>query len=60
MSLEAIVYKDGKLEILDQLLIPAESKYMKILTLKDAFNAIKDMNVSVFLLKFYLMNQKTR
>lgn len=45
MSLEAIVYKDGKLEILDQLLIPAESKYMKILTLKDAFNAIKDMNV---------------
>jgi methylthioribose-1-phosphate isomerase len=60
MSLEAIVYKDGKLEILDQLLIPAESKYMKILTLKAAFNAIKDMNVSVFLLKFYLMNQKTR
>jgi methylthioribose-1-phosphate isomerase len=60
MSLEAIVYKDGKLEILDQLLIPAESKYMKILTLTDAFNAIKDMNVSVFLLEIYLMNQKTR
>ena len=49
MSLEAIVYKDGKLEILDQLLIPAESKYMKILTLKDAFDAIKDMNVCVLL-----------
>ena len=47
MSLEAIIYKDGKLEILDQLLIPAESKYMKILTLQDAFNAIKDMNVGV-------------
>jgi methylthioribose-1-phosphate isomerase len=47
MCLEAIVFKNGKLEILDQLLIPAELKYMKILTLKDAFNAIKDMNVSI-------------
>ena len=48
MSLEAIVFKDGKLEILDQLLLPTESKYMKILTKQDAFNAIKDMNVGDF------------
>jgi methylthioribose-1-phosphate isomerase len=47
MSLEAIVYNNGFLEILDQLLLPHESKYMKILTKQDAFNAIKDMNVSL-------------
>lgn len=49
MSLEAIRWKDGELTILDQLLLPHESKYMKIKTLKDAFDAIKNMNVIMIL-----------
>jgi methylthioribose-1-phosphate isomerase len=45
MSLEAIIFKNGKLEILDQLLLPMASKYIKIESKEDAFKAIKDMNV---------------
>jgi methylthioribose-1-phosphate isomerase len=47
MSLEAIIFANGKLDILDQLLLPGVTKYIAIKTKEDAFKAIKDMNVSV-------------
>ena len=45
MTLEAIKYKDGKLQLLDQLKLPHETVYMDILTLEDGWNAINKMNV---------------
>jgi len=45
MSLQAIVYTRGSLSLLDQRLLPFESKYIPILTPEDAWNAIKDMVV---------------
>ncbi|XP_055586456.1 methylthioribose-1-phosphate isomerase [Uranotaenia lowii] len=45
MSLRAINYKDGKLEILDQLLLPTQSKYIKINGVEDGWKAINKMQV---------------
>jgi methylthioribose-1-phosphate isomerase len=45
MTLEAIVYKDDKLKVLDQLLLPFESVYIDILNQTDGYNVIKNMNV---------------
>uniref|UniRef100_A0A182PGR2 Methylthioribose-1-phosphate isomerase n=1 Tax=Anopheles epiroticus TaxID=199890 RepID=A0A182PGR2_9DIPT len=45
MTLEAIKYKSGQLQILDQLLLPAESKYIPIDGVKDGWNAIHKMQV---------------
>uniref|UniRef100_A0A1B6E498 Methylthioribose-1-phosphate isomerase n=1 Tax=Clastoptera arizonana TaxID=38151 RepID=A0A1B6E498_9HEMI len=45
MSLESIKYKDGKLEILDQLLLPLESKYITINGVEDGWKAINSMQV---------------
>ena len=45
MSLEAIKYKNGKLELLDQLKLPFESIYIKIDTIQDGWKAINEMRV---------------
>ncbi len=47
MSLEAIKYKDGKLELLDQLKLPHETIYLNIETLQDGWKAINEMNVNI-------------
>lgn len=45
MVLEAIKYKRGRLQILDQLRLPHEQIYIRIKTVHDAWNAIKSMQV---------------
>lgn len=45
MTLEAIKYRNGKLEILDQLLLPFETKYIPIKDTEDGWKAIHDMQV---------------
>lgn len=45
MTLEAIKYKSGILELLDQLRLPHETIYIKIESLEDGWNAINLMNV---------------
>lgn len=44
-SLESIIYQDGKLVILDQLLLPRDSVYFAINSVEDGWNAIKNMQV---------------
>jgi methylthioribose-1-phosphate isomerase len=44
-TLEAIKYKNGQLELLDQLRLPHETHYLKIEKLEDGWNAINKMNV---------------
>ena len=53
MTLEAIKYDDGVLEILDQLLLPKEHKYIPILSVEDGWKAIKLMQVCIQML-FYV------
>jgi hypothetical protein len=48
MALKAIKYKDNKLEILDQLLLPAVSRYVPVLGVKDGWTAINRMQVKVW------------
>ncbi|XP_001604505.1 methylthioribose-1-phosphate isomerase [Nasonia vitripennis] len=45
MTLQAIKWKSGKLEILDQLLLPAQSKYIEVTSVEDGWNAIYKMQV---------------
>ncbi|XP_061168142.1 methylthioribose-1-phosphate isomerase-like [Saccostrea echinata] len=45
MTLEAIKYNNGKLQILDQLLLPNETKYIDISSVDDGWKAIKLMQV---------------
>lgn len=45
MTLEAIRYHNGTLEILDQLLLPSETKYIPILGVEDGWKAINKMQV---------------
>lgn len=45
MSLESIRYFDNKLEILDQLLLPAETKYIPINNVEEGWEAIRQMKV---------------
>jgi methylthioribose-1-phosphate isomerase len=44
-TLEAIKYAPGKLEVLDQLLLPFETKYVEIRDHKDGHTAIQLMQV---------------
>lgn len=48
MALKAIKYNDNKLEILDQLLLPATSRYIKLHGVKDGWNAINRMQVIIW------------
>lgn len=45
MSLEAIKYENGILEILDQLLLPAQSKYISVKGVEDGWKVINKMQV---------------
>ncbi|XP_039290838.1 methylthioribose-1-phosphate isomerase [Nilaparvata lugens] len=45
MSLEAIQYDNGKLRILDQLLLPTTTKYIDIENVEDGWKAIHSMQV---------------
>lgn len=44
-TLKSIKYKDGDLEILDQLLLPAKSEYKKIIDVEEGWEAIHNMHV---------------
>ena len=48
MSLEAIKYQRGQLDILDQLLLPSNHEFIKMYDTTDAWNAIKKMQVTKF------------
>lgn len=45
MALESIRYSNGKLEILDQLLLPAQNKYVKVNGVEDGWKVINRMQV---------------
>lgn len=45
MSLQAIKYANGQLDILDQLLLPVQSKYIKVTGVEDGWKAINKMQV---------------
>ncbi|XP_031636233.1 methylthioribose-1-phosphate isomerase [Contarinia nasturtii] len=45
MALESIRYSDGKLEILDQLLLPAQNKYVSVKGVEDGWKVINRMQV---------------
>lgn len=45
MTLQAIRYQNGTLEVLDQLLLPKESKYIPILGVEDGWKVINKMQV---------------
>jgi len=47
-TLEAIKYEHGKLEILDQLLLPKVTQYINIDGTEDGWHAIRRMQVCVF------------
>ncbi|XP_064625493.1 methylthioribose-1-phosphate isomerase-like [Lineus longissimus] len=44
-TLQAIKYKRGSLEILDQRILPHETKYLKVEVTQDAWEAIREMKV---------------
>ena len=44
-KLQALRYERGKLELLDQRLLPLESTYVQVSTPQDAFDAIRSMVV---------------
>lgn len=45
MSLQAIKYNNGVLEILDQLLLPGHSKYVSVKGVEDGWKVINTMQV---------------
>lgn len=47
MSIEGIRYKDGKLTILNQLLLPHEIVYEPLNTVEEAWKAIREMKVTL-------------
>ena len=47
MTLQSIKYAPGKLEILDQLLLPVQSKYLAVKGVEDGWKVINKMQVSV-------------
>lgn len=45
-TLQAIKYKDGQLEILDQLLLPESCTFIPVCNVQDAWAAIREMKVN--------------
>lgn len=45
MSLQSIKYNNGTLEILDQLLLPVQSKYLAVKGVEDGWKVINKMQV---------------
>ena len=54
MSLQSIRYKEGHLEILDQLLLPSASKYVIVKGVEDGWRVINKMQV----LSLFILNSK--
>lgn len=50
MSLESVKYERGKLEILDQLLLPLQTRYIKVQGVEDGWRVINKMQVTFFFL----------
>lgn len=48
MSLESIKYTRGSLEILDQLLLPLQTRYVKVQGVEDGWKVINKMQVHNF------------
>lgn len=46
MALQSIRYSPGQLEILDQLLLPVQSKYVNVKGVEDGWRVINKMQVS--------------
>lgn len=46
--LQAIKYNEGKLEVLDQLLLPHECKYVTVKDTEAGWEVIKSMKVSMY------------
>lgn len=46
MALQSIKYTAGQLEILDQLLLPVQSKYVNVKGVEDGWRVINKMQVS--------------
>ena len=44
-TLNSIVYNNGKLNILDQLLLPEETRYISVDNVEDGWQVIKKMQV---------------
>ena len=57
MTLEAIRYNDGRLEILDQLLLPHSSKYIPVNNTEDGWSVIKKMQVFCFCFNLIKLNK---
>ena len=55
MSLQSIVFdkEEGKLSILNQLLLPDITLYEEVNTVQDAWDAIKNMKVGSYFLAFF-------
>lgn len=47
MALQSIKYTPGQLEILDQLLLPVQSKYVNVKGVEDGWHVINKMQVSI-------------
>lgn len=50
MSLESIKYNKGSLEVLDQLLLPLQTRYVRITGVEDGWKVINKMQVLIYLL----------
>lgn len=55
MALESIRYNDGKLDILDQLLLPAQNKYVSVKGVEDGWKVINRMQVRGMYVKLICM-----
>ena len=56
MTLEAINYRRGELEILNQLLLPHHTIYEEIITVKDGWEAINQMKVTFSFRNFLVLS----
>ena len=51
-TLQAIKWENGKLEILDQILLPAISRYIPVRGVEDGWKVINNMQVRCFICAF--------
>ena len=58
MSLKPIIYVPGKLNILDQLLLPLESKYFEVKSVEDGWTAIRKMQVNEVVYRYTRYDMK--
>lgn len=54
MTLQAIKWKNGKLEILDQILLPAISRYVPVNGVEDGWKVINKMQVHIRHLELHI------